>query len=101
MIDLYIYTERTTNPLSLKLNPIWRFKNDDEQRLDNGTTDWDPAGPPAVVAPAVVGGTQLAPEFLGLRRRRPGPQLHGHRSPPHADGTARRSAAARARLPVV
>jgi hypothetical protein len=37
---------RTLKPLSQKLNPIWWFKNDDEQQLDDGTTDWYMPGKP-------------------------------------------------------
>jgi hypothetical protein len=46
MIDRYTYTERAVKPLSLKLNPIWWLKNDDEQKLDDGAA--------AVAAPAGV-----------------------------------------------
>jgi hypothetical protein len=46
MIDRYTYTERAVKPLSLKLNPIWWLKNDDEQKLDDGTTDWYRPGQP-------------------------------------------------------
>jgi hypothetical protein len=46
IIDRYTYTERAVKPLSLKLNPIWWLKNDDEQKLDDGTTDWYRPGQP-------------------------------------------------------
>jgi hypothetical protein len=46
MIDRYTYTERALKPFSLKLNPIWWLKNDDEQKLDDGTTDWYRPGQP-------------------------------------------------------
>jgi hypothetical protein len=46
IIDRYTYTERAVKPLNLKLNPIWWLKNDDEQKLDDGTTDWYRPGQP-------------------------------------------------------
>jgi hypothetical protein len=46
MIDSYTFTGRTPKPLYKKLNPIWCFQNDDEQRLDDGTTDWYRPGQP-------------------------------------------------------
>lgn len=33
-------------PLSKKLNPLWWFKNDSEQKLNDGTTDWYMPGKP-------------------------------------------------------
>ena len=31
---------RGLKPLRLKLNPIWWFGNDDEQKVDDGSADW-------------------------------------------------------------
>ncbi len=46
MIDSFEFTGRERKPLSKKLNPIWWLLNDDEQKLDDGTTDWYMAGKP-------------------------------------------------------
>lgn len=40
MIETVEVTGRLRRPLSKKLNPIWWFLNDDEQRVDDGTADW-------------------------------------------------------------
>ena len=39
-------TGRTNVPWFYKINPIWWFKNDVEQRLNDGTTDWWAPGYP-------------------------------------------------------
>ncbi len=46
MTESYAYTGRVAKPLSSKLNPLWWLKNDDEQKLDDGTTDWYMPGKP-------------------------------------------------------
>jgi hypothetical protein len=40
VIETVEVTGRLRRPLSKKLNPIWWFLNDDEQRVDDGTADW-------------------------------------------------------------
>jgi hypothetical protein len=45
-IDSHTFTGRTLKRLTKKLNPMWWFQNDDEQRLDDGTTDWYRPGQP-------------------------------------------------------
>jgi hypothetical protein len=45
-LDQQVISGRTLKPLSQKLNPIWWFQNDDEQKLDDGTTDWFMPGKP-------------------------------------------------------
>jgi hypothetical protein len=46
MAETAVITGRVAIPLSKKLNPLWWFKNDAEQRLNDGTTDWYMPGKP-------------------------------------------------------
>ena len=45
-IETIAITGRRRQPLRRKLNPLWWFLNDAEQRLDDGTTGWYMPGQP-------------------------------------------------------